>query len=220
MSTDIEGIDWRIKNETLVISSISPLKTLGSSVLGGGFSETRYILNHHVEKDFSHQRPDLYLEEIAAQLGITERVVAMMTAADLKNFSKSPMESGGIGVTAIVTGGVSNAARAGEKNLKSSGVGTINTVVIVHGHLIRSAMVGAVITCTEAKTAAIWELGVEDIHKGLPATGTTTDAVVIACTGEGPRIKYSGTGTQVGELIGRAVKKATMNAIKKQENLG
>ncbi|MDD4369390.1 MAG: adenosylcobinamide amidohydrolase [Oscillospiraceae bacterium] len=57
-------------------------------------------------------------------------------------------------------------------------------MVLVDGNLTGAAMVNAVITATEAKTRAIFQAGVR-LPDGDMATGTTTDAIVIACTGRG-----------------------------------
>jgi len=46
-----------------------------------------------------------------------------------------------------------------------------------------------------------------------------TDSVVIACTNRGRTLKYAGTGTVLGELIGKSVKAALKKAIYKQEKL-
>ncbi|KIL40528.1 hypothetical protein SD70_13310, partial [Gordoniibacillus kamchatkensis] len=44
------------------------------------------------------------------------------------------------------------------------------------------------------------------------ATGTTTDAVLVAATGRGPLHRYAGTATEVGYLIGRTVYDAVLDA--------
>jgi hypothetical protein len=46
-----------------------------------------------------------------------------------------------------------------------------------------------------------------------------TDAVVVACTGRGEPIKFSGTGTALGELIGGMVKDSLKDALEKQEGI-
>jgi iron complex transport system ATP-binding protein len=185
----IAGVQCSIKNDTLIIASEEQLKTLGSSILGGGFNRTRYILNHHVEKDFFHKSPAAYLKKIAL----------------------------GLEIAAIVTGGVSNAAVSGEPVADRGASGTINTILLIDGRLTRAAMAGAIITATEAKSAALRGLNVKSVATGEPATGTSTDAVVVACTGRGPRRIYSGTATILGELVGRTILLATTEAIKAQE---
>jgi iron complex transport system ATP-binding protein len=213
----IAGVQCEIKDDTLIISSERQLRTLGSSLLGGGFNRTRHILNHHVVKDFSHRSPSAYLKKLAVELGIEERVVAMMTAADLDNLSISSASEEDLEIVAIVTGGVSNAAVAGEPATERGAAGTINTILLIDGKLARAAMAGAIVTATEAKSAALRELEVKSGATGGSATGTTTDAVVVACTGRGTRLNYSGTATILGELVGRTTKKATTDAIKAQE---
>lgn len=112
-------------------------------------------------------------------------------------------------VSAWVTVGLGNKARAGaELPAASLYPGTINTIIVIDGQLTDAAMVGAVITATEAKAAALQSLGIE-VH-GLPATGTTTDAVLIATTCRGHLYSYAGTATALGYMIGRTVYEAIM----------
>ncbi|MGQ9557905.1 MAG: adenosylcobinamide amidohydrolase [Desulfurispora sp.] len=90
--------------------------------------------------------------------------------------------------------------------------GTINLIVLVDGNLSRPAMVNAVITATEAKVLALQQAGLR-LPDGRPATGTTTDALVIACTGRGPLLPYAGAATTVGRMIGQAVHRAVEEGI-------
>jgi len=214
----LKGLDWEIRGDTLVVSSNRVLSILSTSVLGGGYSESRFIINHHVEKEFCHNSPEQFLKDVAHRLGFDpEATVGLMTAADLDNLAVKNEVSGVLRVCAVVTGGVSNVAAAGEMTTAfDSGVGTINIILLIDGALKESAMAGVIITATEAKTAALLELDVKS-SGGLPATGTTTDAIVVAATMSGRKYEYSGTGTVLGGLIGRAVKEAVLEAVKKQE---
>ncbi|NOZ76173.1 MAG: adenosylcobinamide amidohydrolase [Euryarchaeota archaeon] len=212
MEVPVEGVELRVEGDTLVVSSDSPLKVLASAVLGGGFSRVRYIINHHVDRDYRSGEPEKDLERVARDLGIHEPVVGMMTAVPM---DKAASESRGA-VTAVVTGGVSNAVAAGEE---AGGGGTINTIVLVDANLTEAAMVNAVITATEAKTLALGDLGVRSAISGEAATGTSTDAVVIACTGRGPLLRYAGTATGVGREIARATRRAVREAVAGYEGL-
>ncbi|MFC9775082.1 adenosylcobinamide amidohydrolase [Paenibacillus chitinolyticus] len=118
----------------------------------------------------------------------------------------------GIAVSAWVTVGYSNMARAG-RGLPASALfpGTINIIVAVEGELTDEAMVNAVITATEAKAAALQDLGVA-LEDGSGATGTTTDAVLIASTQRGRLHRYAGTATYLGHMIGRSVYEAAMQS--------
>jgi iron complex transport system ATP-binding protein len=121
--------------------------------------------------------------------------------------------SGGLWVECFATVGVTNAVRAGEwppqrSHCNRAGKpGTINLILITNGSLSRAAMVGVVQVATEAKTGVLRDHAVPSSHGGMAATGTGTDAIVIACQllGQGPSHIYSGTHTVIGALVGRAV---------------
>ena len=98
-------------------------------------------------------------------------------------------------VVAVCTGGVeSNAGRAGDPATvyewngayeKVSGEelvlhGTINTLLFINQELTPGAMVRAVMTATEAKTAALQELAVSSRYSDGLATGTGTDQIGVA----------------------------------------
>ncbi|MCI0556791.1 MAG: adenosylcobinamide amidohydrolase [Anaerolineae bacterium] len=80
-------------------------------------------------------------------------------------------------------------------------------MILLDARLSRTALVNAVITATEAKTAALHSLGkhMQDNH---PATGTSTDSIVIAATGNADYFNYAGSVTLPGWLIARAVRQA------------
>jgi adenosylcobinamide amidohydrolase len=87
-------------------------------------------------------------------------------------------------------------------------VGTINIILITNAMLAISAMVGVVQVATESKTAALMGRTVKSVTSKRQATGTGTDAVVIACRlQEGPVVRYSGTHTEIGGIIGRLVER-------------
>ena len=89
--------------------------------------------------------------------------------------------------------------------------GTINLIVLVDARLSRSAQVNAVMTATEAKTLALIERDTRTREGGY-ATGTSTDSVVIAATGRGEPLRYAGTATKLGWLIGRTVRECMQAA--------
>jgi phosphatidylglycerophosphatase A len=98
-------------------------------------------------------------------------------------------------------------------------VGTINIILLVDGNLTESCMVDAVKTATEAKTVAMRELDVRSHFSGDLASGTVTDTTLIACTKRGKPIRYAGTATVLGEMIGKAVKESVKKAIQKQSKV-
>ncbi|HJU05824.1 MAG TPA: adenosylcobinamide amidohydrolase, partial [Nitrospiraceae bacterium] len=114
------------------------------------------------------------------------------------------------------TVGITNAVRAGEPNvdlgMDASRTGTINIIVVTNARLPASAMVGAVQVITESKTGVLLDHRVPSYTGRSHATGTGTDAVVMAC-GDGPLLRYSGTHTKFGELIGQLVQRGVMEGL-------
>lgn len=79
----------------------------------------------------------------------------------------------------------------------------------------------SLVTCTEAKTAAIQELQASSHYSMGIATGSGTDQTIVVANSESPYY-YDGAGkhSKLGELIGKAVKKAVKLALYKQTHLG
>ena len=171
----------------------------------------REILNVHVDDRYDGERPDEDLAAVAAELGVREPFVGLMTAA-YTQFARCAVERlGDLAVAAVVSVGLSNTTSAGvtppigagpADGAAAPGPGTINIVLLVDGALTPAAMVNAVITATEAKTMtlAAWDVKTPD---GDAASGTSTDTVVVACTGRGERARLRRPG-HAGRLAGRA----------------
>jgi iron complex transport system ATP-binding protein len=124
-------------------------------------------------------------------------------------------------LAALVTAGVGNAVRAGNAGISDDDrwrPGTINTILLVDGHVTESAMAGALVTATEAKAAALQDLEVTD-PQGNVATGTSTDAVVIARLHRagGPIHLYAGTVSPLGIAVARAVYDAVAEAVLREK---
>jgi adenosylcobinamide hydrolase len=189
------------------------MRTLSSAIVGGGLSTAETAVIMQVPTNYTDDAPERRLEEVCDQLGLGKEVVGFMTAAHVKKvFSIFKEEMGGAEAVVVATAGLSNAVMAGEllpmyTLADSFKVGTINILAMVNIPLEDSGMANAFIPITEAKTAAIQELGAR-------ATGTTSDAVMVACP-EGSSFKYAGTATNVGIALARATKKAVLECLTK-----
>ncbi len=231
LNTGIENIDAEIKNQSLVIWSKKPLKILSSALLNGGLIEANGIINVQVPEgsgkdmaDMHWNGPENFLINAANQLQLPkDKVVGLMTAAQMKNVVASTKKYDNVTLTVFVTAGATVAVTAGEpaasKSSQLQKIGTINIIIIVDGNLTDGSMVEVVKTATEAKTVAIRELDIRSRFSGDLATGTLTDSVVIGCTKKGDSIQYAGTFTIIGELIGNCVREGVKTAILKQENI-
>lgn len=187
------------------------LRTLSNAVFNGGMSSADQLVNWKVPLDYNGGDPQ---EEIASQLRqwelAPERSVVLMTAAKLTHASVAEIADSHFKLICITTAGTRNAARAGSDRTVYPAwrAGTINTMLLFDGQMTDSAMVNALITATEAKAAALQDIGLRDMDNGLIATGTSTDAVILGVSGNstyGAIHEYAGTATEVGAAIGRLV---------------
>jgi adenosylcobinamide amidohydrolase len=95
--------------------------------------------------------------------------------------------------------------------------GTVNILVLTNAKLTDGGLARAVITATEAKTAAFEDLKVPSSYtKMAQATGTGTDGMIVVSGVSGPLVTYPGGHSRIGELIGKAVREAVIEALEKQ----
>jgi iron complex transport system ATP-binding protein len=142
---------------------------------------------------------------MAQSFGIAEPFVGMLTAARMHEARATALHEEDVTVAAIVTAGLSNPSTPGLSPPATSQPGTINLILLVDAHLTPAALVNAVMTATEAKAQIVLAHGTRT-PEGYAATGTSTDAIVVACTGRGEALPYAGPVTRVGWLIGRCVR--------------
>lgn len=207
-----------IVGNTIVVKSEVPLKTLSSAVLNGGLVKARTLINQQIPKDYDHLDPVGVLNKVVKKLNLQRPVVGFMTAANITNVAVTTKRQKDLSVSVLTTAGLSYPATAGDTvNFRPRKPGTINIILLVDGNLTSSCMVDAVKTITEAKSVTLMKLNVRSYFSGEVASGTITDSVIVTCTGRGGEIEYAGTGTKLGELIGKSVIETVKEAIRKQE---
>jgi adenosylcobinamide amidohydrolase len=221
-----KGINLILKDNVLAVISEKPLSTVSSAFYnGGGLKETKAILNVEVTKSCSdqylHENPDAYILNSSKTFGLKESFIGMVTAAAVRNFSLVSKEDDELAISVIVTaadneGNTCNFAEsAGEKINIETSEGTINIIIVIDGNPTESCLEGLMITATEAKMAAMRELDIRSRFSGDEATGTVTDAVVVAKTSRGVSIAYGGPASKLGQLVGNCTRKAVKEAITK-----
>ena len=222
---------YRVTGQTLIINLGGRRRVLSSAPQGGGLTLASYVLNHQVEahplatedQSRTFTDPARFLRKVASRLGIRTRTVGLMTAVPMTQLVMARVASDELWVECFATVGVTNAVRAGEWPPQHSHrdrpgkPGTINLILITNGSLSHAAMVGVVQVATEAKTGVLRDHAVPSSHSDMAATGTGTDAMVIACQlrGQGPSHLYSGTHTVIGALVGRAVSTCMIRGLAK-----
>ncbi|MBU1194378.1 MAG: adenosylcobinamide amidohydrolase [Proteobacteria bacterium] len=145
----------------------------------------------------------------------------LVTGADMDNLSIQTAEFKQMKVIALVTAGVmGNAVRMSKDIGMYYEPGTINMIIMTNMKLSSRAMTRAIISATEAKTAALEDLDIRSAYTPQinEATGTGTDNIIMV-NGEGTLIDNAGGHSKMGELMAQAVYAAVNQAILKQNRI-
>lgn len=145
----------------------------------------------------------------------------LFTGADMANLSVQQAGFKDLQVYALVTAGVEgNALRLSQDEGKFYEPGTINIILLTNHRLSPRPLSRALITATEAKTAALQDLDIRSAEQPLQyqATGTGTDEIIVV-GGRGALIDNAGGHSKLGELIGRAVYQGVREAVAKQNGI-
>ncbi len=198
----------------------SPQRVMSSAILNGGLIKADHIVNRKVSHDSSScEAPEKSLINYANTQGWQGNVVGMMTAASMNSLRIEQACVEGVDITVLVTTGISNARRAGDKAdvreilSTTEEVGTINLILICSAKLTDAAMLEAVMVATEGKAAALQDANILSPVSHLVATGTGTDAIAVV-SGNGPQeIAFCGKHVLLGECIGRLVIAAVTSSL-------
>jgi iron complex transport system ATP-binding protein len=214
-----------LKDNVLAVLSDIELDTVSSAIYNGGFKKVKAILNVQAPEECSdrllHANPQKFVVDSAKKLGLTENFVGMITAAAVDKFALATKKFGDLTVTVTATAvdpegnTCSHAESAGETITVEEMMGTINIMVVIDGNPTESCLVSTVLTATEAKTAALWELDIRSRYSGEVATGTVTDAIIVAKTNRGAPIVYGGPASKLGQLVGYCTRKAVKESVMK-----
>lgn len=208
----IAGVHVDIGHEAVVVRADEPLTTASSAVVGGGLGRASAIVNLHVAKNFRGEHADRVLEAFVARRSIPAPWVGLLTGAWTEKAEIATETMDGITAAAIVTVGLSNPASAGRTAVAAWLPSTINTILVVDAVATPAALVNLVMTVTEAKVMVVAEAGVRTLD-GDPASGTSTDAIVIAATGRGRRCEFGGPVSDLGWAAARAARAALSKGV-------
>ena len=220
--------------KSIVIYFQGARKVLSTSLYNGGYHDD-YVAVYNYDAKQGAGMPcemlaDTYVEHmqlISKRLALDPaKVSGMGTAASMENVVVETMSFKELTVTAIVTGGIeTNGGRAGDpadyyKPQPKPKYGTINIMLLLDCDMPEGTMARALVTCTEAKTAAIQELLEGSKYSNGIATGSGTDQTIIIANSESDLyLEGAGKHSKLGELIGKTVKNAVKKALAKQSGL-
>ncbi len=211
-------------HKTLSIEFTAPLSvvsTLEGFRQGVGFVGNSYsppqVWSFYHKIGFEKSRDSLYKILDRSE----KNSVFLFTGADMDNLSVRSRKFRDMEVYALVTAGVkSNAVRMSKDTGSYYEPGTVNIILLSNMKLTDRAMSGAVISATEAKTAALWDMDIRSTYTPLlnAATGTGTDNIIVV-QGSGKAIDLAGAHTKMGELIAKAVYEGVREAVYKQNGI-
>lgn len=227
----------------LVVELLAPYRVLSNSAhVGGQREDLRFLVNHQsCEATGDRERHELiaaggqvaYHRRVCGELGLDPDQTAVLgTAANMAYAAHRTAEFDDLRVDAFTTAGVAgNAARAGDPaawsetddgwRRVSPPPGTINTILLIDCPVTPAAQARAIVTMTEAKSAALADLAVPSRYSPAIATGTGTDQFCLAAPLDPSRRARESTSPHVklGELIGTAVKESVEEALRWQNGL-
>lgn len=224
--------------KSIVICFQGQRNVLSTGPDNGGFrSDLSAVFNHDANPgsgmgitllaDTYREHMDIVAEK---RLGLNaETCTGLMTAASMDNAAIHTLSHDDFSVTAIVTAGVrSNGGRIGDpaswhekaENDFITTPGTINILLYVEACLSEEALAQALMSCTEAKTAALQELLIPSRYSCGLATGTGTDGIVIIADTTSPvHLTNAGKHSKLGECIGKAVIAALKESLYAQQGI-
>ena len=220
-------------DKSIVLIFSGRRKVLSTSLYNGGYHEDfEAVFNRDMTQGSGmpcESFAPTYVESmkiVAERLGLAPELTSGMgTAAHMENASIVSRSYKELTVTAIVTGGVeTNGGRVGDPasyyKTAEKKCGTINILLVIDADLPPGILARALVTCTEAKTAALQELMAPSRYSTGIATGSGTDQTIVVANSESP-LFFEGAGkhSKLGELVGLAVMAAVKEALKKQSGL-
>jgi len=176
----------------------------------GMMSNVIKVIHHHVSDDFDLKEE---YEKLADTFKLNlKRTIIFLTAADVRSrHILYECECEGVHTIISLTAGFTNpyVIKNGEvhsmlKNSKS----TINIAVFIDRKLNQGAMIDAIRTVSEAKSASLFELTGGSMH------GTTSDAIAVITKASGKEENFAGPFTPVGKSITMAVYRALSIALR------
>ena len=195
----------------------SPSAIFNTTSLGGFAGRDLMPKSRDVIKEYS--------KECARLVDLDpDSVIGLGTAAHMDNAALGSYFSEGIEVSVAITGGIrGNGGRAGdfaifdemERNLNKNG--TIVIILIVDADLSDSALLGAMMTATEAKSKTILKLMGKSLYSTGIATGSGTDQVVVICNkNSDTKVEKYRNNSRLAKIIKECVENTLAEALDRQ----
>lgn len=202
---------------------------LSTGPLNGGFHHILALRNQGLnfevstEKELPGGSSSAYLAKEFTQIDLPINFcTAILTTASLERPIYSIVKQEDIIVEVIATAAIAKTAhRAGdgyqynEKDGHFQDREAINLLVFTNQALTDGAMTKAIITITEAKTAALSQLGIKSLMSNGLATGGANDEIILTINTSGTVLSDASSFSLFGDTLAKAVTEAVTEVIKK-----
>ena len=239
LNIDLKGIDTRVIYHTYngvelntLLVSFGKKRQVLSTV--DGLKRVKFVANTYVPMSLANstmtiKKHQKFIRQLPHTLGIPPKDITFIcTAVNMEKMATGEKSYQDFKVCCLATGGAKdNALRMGvdvgnwveKKTRFQFAPGTINIIILTNVVLSVGAMARAIMTATEAKTAALEDRGVRSTASPqLQATGTGTDSmIVVSGVDASTIIRHTGGHTKMGELIAVSTKIAVGEALKKYD---
>ena len=215
------------KVNTLLVSFDEKRRVLSTL---DGYKEVLYVANTYTPptlEAYMMQNLSEFKRNLPLALGIDPNEIALLiTGVDMDNFALCKQSYEEFKVCCLATAGAKdNAMRTGldvtsyvERDGHVSAIGTVNLILLTNATLSEAAMARAIITATEAKTAALQDLNVRSTYSPqYQATGTGTDNIIVVSGKMGKALHVTSGHNKMSELIAFATNRAVTEALKKND---
>ena len=169
-----------------------------STGINGGTRQISTLFNHTVSSGWDHTDPVKELERVAAGAGLAPAFFGLLTAVPVQHCCVLQYDF----VTVFITAGI--------RREPPESAGTINIIVTSSEGMEDSALLETIMVATEAKAEAL-------AARGLPLSGTPTDAVIAACEGVVTH-RYAGRSSEVGRRVRGAILHGIPHAVQRHDS--
>ncbi len=177
----------------------------------GGKTEGSTAYNVTVPEGWPTLDIGAYLTERLSGAGFARPGPALLTGVDQRHARLARLDS----VTVLATAGLSNPAtlpldpdrrRSDPDTDGDRPPGTVNLFVGTARACVEGSLSGVIATAVEAKTATLLA------ETGF--SGTTSDALIVACDPAGEPVEYVGSATEVGTAVRACVRDALLASLR------
>ena len=215
-------LNIRLVKNTLVVDFPESYPVLSWAPLGGGDVRSSCVFNHQND-EFDERDLDTLFAKVIDGLKLPAGSIGLITGCDVQCYQDEFLHNDPLWVHGIATVGLTNARTAGDVadvpfGASGKSAGTINIILACNALPKLTGRLEAVHTITMAKAATLINMGIKSLKSGMPATGTGTDCIVVAGTGE-INENYCGMHTVLGEMMGKVANQIVSKAIEANKKI-